>query len=155
MCNSRNTKKRRRLLRGFGARRKTIARWGAATVEMAIVAPFVFFLIFSSIEFARMMMVRQSLTNAARESARHASLITTQVYSDAEVVLRDQLVGVVKNHDDESIVRIETTPAFTSSPPSGTRITTTVEVDCSDISWLPPIFFSGAKITGASAMFRE
>jgi len=130
-------------------------RCGAATVEMAFVAPFVFLLIFSSIEFARMMMVRQAVTNAAREGCRHAALITTQNQTDADAVIRDMLRGVIQNVDDSDKLRVQITPEFTASPASGTRITASVDVDCADVSWLPPLFYAGARIGGTASMNRE
>ena len=48
--------------------RKT--RRAAAVVEFAVVAPVLFLLVFGMIEFGRMVMVQQVLTNASREGAR-------------------------------------------------------------------------------------
>src|SRR5687767_15081283 len=45
-------------------------RRGAAVVEFAMVAPLLFLLIFGLIEFGRVVMVQQVLTNGAREGAR-------------------------------------------------------------------------------------
>ena len=50
---------------------------GAATVEMAVVAPVLFMLILGSIEFGRSMQVTNVLTSAAREGAR-LSLVATR-----------------------------------------------------------------------------
>ena len=47
---------------------------GAAVVEFAIVAPLFILLVFGMIEFGRMVMVQQVLTNASREGARLAVL---------------------------------------------------------------------------------
>ena len=47
-------------------------RRGAAVVEFAIVAPLFFLLIFGMIEYGRMVMVQQVITNASREGARRA-----------------------------------------------------------------------------------
>ena len=130
-------------------------RKGGTTVEMAFVAPFVFLLVFGSIEFSRMMMIRQALTNAAREGARHACLVNTNNASNSEQVIRDTLRGVVAGHDDADIVRVEFDPPFTETLSPGTEIVASVEVDCSDVSWIPPMFFSGAVIRGSSTMKRE
>src|SRR5262249_48705817 len=61
-------------------------RRAAAAVEFAIVAPVFFLLVFGMIEYGRMVMVYQILTNASREGARVAVLdgatesgVTTQV----------------------------------------------------------------------------
>src|SRR4029079_7300001 len=45
-------------------------RRGAAVVEFAVVSPVFFLLIFGMIEYGRLVMVQQVLTNASREGAR-------------------------------------------------------------------------------------
>ena len=100
-------------------------------------------------------MVRQAVTNAAREGCRHAALITTQDHGDADAVIRDMLRGIVQDVDNTDVVRIEISPGFVSSPASGTNITASVAVDCEDVSWLPPFFYAGAQIGGTSSMNRE
>lgn len=49
-------------------------RRGAAVVEFAIVAPIFLLFVFGMIEWGRMVMVQQILTNAAREGSRRASV---------------------------------------------------------------------------------
>ncbi len=122
---------------------------------MALVAPFVFFLIFCSIEFSRMMMVRQAMTNAAREGCRLAALVTTRHHNDAEAVIREQLAGVIADSSNNQVVRIQCDPEFVTAAPSGTRISMNVEVDCEDISWMPTFLFQGIKIRTYATMFRE
>src|SRR6185503_18474885 len=51
-----------------------IKRRGASAVEFAIVAPVFFMMIFGMIEYGRLVMVQQILTNATREGARRAVL---------------------------------------------------------------------------------
>ena len=52
-------------------------RKGAAVVEFAIVAPVLFLLVFGMIEYGRMLMVQQTLTNASREGARKGILVNS------------------------------------------------------------------------------
>lgn len=134
---------------------KSGSRRGVATVEMALIAPFIFLLLFGSFEFSRMMMVRQAMTNAARDGCRHACLATTLNTNDADQVVRDRLAAVVQGATSPSTVRVVFTPSFTASPATGTAITGHVEVDCADISWLPPMFFAGSRISGRASMIRE
>lgn len=124
---------------------------------MAMVSPFVFFLIFSSIEFSRMMMIQQALTNAAREGARVASLPTTQADSKADQAIRDVLRPTMKNVSNDQIVRITISPAFDAVTPipEGTRITATVQVDCADVSWAPGSLFGGVTIGANASCDRE
>ena len=53
-------------------RKRSSHRGGAAVVEFAIVAPLLLMIVFGIIEFGRMIMVQQILTNASREGARRA-----------------------------------------------------------------------------------
>lgn len=48
-------------------------RWGAAAVEFALVAPLMFFVVFATIELARLVSVHQQLKNATREAARQVA----------------------------------------------------------------------------------
>ncbi len=49
-----------------------VRRAGAAALEMAMVLPLLFLLVFGIIEMGRAIMVNQVITNAAREGARRA-----------------------------------------------------------------------------------
>ena len=60
------------------------ARRGVAVVEFAIIAPIVFLVIFGLMEMGRLVMVKQAVTNAAREGCREASLATTTTVTRRE-----------------------------------------------------------------------
>ena len=111
-------------------------RSGVAAVEFALVVPVFFLLVFGLIEFGRMLMVRQSLTNAAREGCRTAVLATTVNSSDVEESVRDYLQSVMSNASNTSEVRV-TVPASLAGTASGTTLSVGVEVDYTDVSWLP------------------
>jgi len=130
-------------------------RCGVATIEFALVAPFILFIIFGAVEFARMMMVKQALTNAAREGCRHATLVTTQDSDDSEAFVRQILKPTIVDSDDEQIVTINIEPSFSATPDSGETIVMAIEVACSDITWLPEMFLCGAKIRSSASMIRE
>ena len=81
----------RRLVRG-GGNMRTIPggrdgtwRRGTAIVEFAVVLPLLLVLLFGIIDFGWVFMIRQTLTNAAREGCRIAVLKTA---SDADVLVR-------------------------------------------------------------------
>ena len=112
------------------------SRSGVTTVEFAIVAPIFLMLVFGLIEFGRMMMVQQSLTNAAREGCRTAVLATTINSSDVEAAVRDYLQSVMSNAANTEEVRV-TVPAGLAATASGTEVTVAIDVDYSDVSWLP------------------
>lgn len=102
-----------------------------------------------------MMMIRQSLTNASREGCRKATLVTTRNSDLADSLIREKLAVVITGNEDPEVVRIKIEPSFEESPDAGTEIVTTIEVDCADVSWLPPMFFAGAKISVSAEMTRE
>ena len=124
-------------------------------VEVAMVAPVIFFVVFCSIEFARVLMIRQALTNAIREGCRDASLATTLDSSDSEALVRQQLAKVIANSSDSSIVKVSFDPSFTGGVDSMTKIDAAVEVNCSDVSWFPLTIFSDATVRCTAQMIRE
>jgi Flp pilus assembly protein TadG len=72
-------KNRKSVMAGLGkldnlCRSSRQERRGAAVVEFAIVAPVFLLFVFGIIEYGRMVMVQQVLTNATREGARIAVL---------------------------------------------------------------------------------
>jgi Flp pilus assembly protein TadG len=130
-------------------------RSGATTVEMAIVTPFFFFLVFGLVEFARMVMVQQVLTNAAREGTRVATLATTTNQQDVDTAVRNFLSSSISNATSSSIMTVTTNPSSFGSLTSGTPITTTVSVNFSDVSWMPASFLGSAVLKGQATMIRE
>jgi Flp pilus assembly protein TadG len=128
-------------------------RRGAAVVEFAIVAPIFFLLIFGMIEFGRVVMVQQLLTNASREGARLG------VLNDATV---SQVQTKVVNYLSGANITIAATDVDVdyatdpSSPDGGESVTVTVSVPFNQVSWLPsPMFLSGYTLSASSGMRRE
>jgi Flp pilus assembly protein TadG len=110
-------------------------RSGVAAVEFALVAPIFFLLVFGLIEFGRMMMVQQSLTNAAREGSRVAILPTTKDGAAVEERMRDYLQSVLANAASGEVRVI--VPGNLNTVTSGATLTVSVEVDYLDVSWVP------------------
>src|SRR5947209_5457878 len=67
-------------------------RWGAAAVEFAIVAPILVSLVLALIEFGRVLMVEQILTNAAREGCRTA-VLEGSTTTDVNTTVSSYLAG--------------------------------------------------------------
>jgi Flp pilus assembly protein TadG len=132
-----------------------INRRGAAVVEFAIVAPLFILLVFGMIEYGRMVMVQQVLTNASREAARKAVLDganATTIKTDTVSYLTG---GGVKNVSTSAITINPTNPA---SAAAGAPVTVTISVPFSSQSWLPATMFPGAKsktLTATAVMRRE
>jgi len=134
-------------------------RRGAAAVEFAFVAPVFFILVFGMIEFGRMVMVQQVLTNASREGARKAVLdgsTTADVQNTVVTNMADANITI----DNTNITINPTNPATANY---GDPITVTVSVPFSQVSWLPaPMLLSflptgqtDITLTAATVMRRE
>ncbi len=138
-------------------KRRTAARTrrGTSIVEFAVVAPVVFLFIFGIIEFGRLMMVQEAMTSAAREACREASLATTLSSSDVDTVARNVMLSVLATAGDPGTVSITVTPANLASVTSGTPVKVKVQVNFSDIGWLPGTLlgFAGSRVLSAEATF--
>lgn len=124
-------------------------------MEFAVVAPVFVLLIFGLIEFSRMMMLRQALTNAAREGCRNGILATTTTAQSVDSMIRSRLQGIVASPTDTNKVRVTVTPASFASITHSTLVSAEVEVSYSDVSWFPPWFLGNVKIKGQASMKRE
>ena len=125
-------------------------RRGASVVEFAIVAPVFFLLVFGMLEFGRMVMVQQVITNASREGARRAVLdgVTT---AEIETAVADYLSA-------GSITGAEI--VIDPDPPSdagyGEPVTVTVSIGFDEVSWLPtPIYLGETELSANTVMRRE
>ena len=134
-----------KLFRSFRKQRR-----GAAVVEFAFVAPVFFVLVFGMIEFGRMVMVQQIITNASREGARRAVLdgaTTGEVENTVDTYLAS---GSISGAD------IDVDPNPPSNAGYGEPVTVTVTVNFDEVSWLPsPIFLDGRELEASTVMRRE
>jgi Flp pilus assembly protein TadG len=122
-------------------------RRGAAVVEFAFVAPLFVMLVFGMIEFGRLVMVQQLLTNATREGARLGVLSET---TDTDIKSK------VVTYLGSSSITIATSNVSVSYPDSGEAVAVTVSVPFNQVSWLPsPMFLSGYTLNAGSTMRRE
>ena len=136
----------------MSAPRKTRRRRrGAAAVEFALVAPIFLTMVLGIVEFGRVVMVQQILTNASREGARLG-------------VIDGVSAQDVRNRVDDYLVNSAITSAtvtVTPDPPSsagfGQPVTVTVQVVYDDVSWLPSPFLmeQNATLTATTVMSRE
>jgi Flp pilus assembly protein TadG len=125
-------------------------RRGAAVVEFAVVAPVFITLVFGMIEYGRMVMVQQMLTNASREGAR------VGVLDGATTAECQSAVTTYLSNAGVSGTTVTVTPNPPSSAGYGAPVTVTVTVPFSQVSWLPtPMFLSGKTLTATSVMRRE
>ena len=132
---------------------------GAAAVEFAVVAPVFVLLIFGMIEYGRMVMVQQMLTNASREGARRA-VLEGATESDVRTVVTNYLDPAnISVSTSDITIQIGDPPASAalSNAEFGDPIHVTVGVNFGDVSWLPsPMYLrSGTRMTATSVMRKE
>ena len=125
-------------------------RRGAAVVEFAVVAPVFFLLVFGMIEFGRMVMVQQIITNASREGAR-IGVLDGATTSGVTSTVTDYLTG--SGIDGASVTVVPDPP---DQAGWGEPVTVTVDVPFSQVSWLPaPMFVTGDMTLSASTSMRR
>ena len=137
------------LARAFSSRACRNRR-GAAVVEFAVVAPLFFLLIFGIIEFGRMVMVQQILTNASREGARRAVV---------ESASGDEVETYVNNYLSNASVAgatITITPSNLDSAGFGDPVTVTVSIPFDSVSWTASaLYLQGTELEASSMMQAE
>jgi Flp pilus assembly protein TadG len=138
-------------------------RRGAAAVEFAVVAPVFFILVFGMIEYGRMVMVQQVLTNASREGARvgvvdpigptSLPIVTSTVNTYlAAAGINGATITAYISADSGSTWTVADPGTATNSQPVKVR----VSVPFSSVSWLPTSMFgNGSKILSASTVMRR
>lgn len=149
---SRNVSRKRRgaTVRNASGRARPRKRRGAAAVEFAIVAPVFLLMIFGLIEFGRLVMVQQVITNASREGAR-AGVLDGATTANVQEVVEDYLETAAI-----SGATIDVTPTPPSSAGFGQPVTVNVSVAFDNVSWMPsPFFLKDATLTSTTVMRRE
>jgi hypothetical protein len=127
-------------------------RRAAAAVEFAVVAPVFFLMIFGMIEYGRMVMVQQVITNASREGARLAVLdgaSKTEIETRVDEYLTSASI-------DTTLAVVEVLPDPPTNAAFGDPITVTVSIPFAEVSWLPsPMYLGGKTLTATTVMRRE
>ncbi len=122
-------------------------RSGAVTVEMAFCLPILFLVVFASIEFGRMNIIRHTASNAAYEAARRA-IVPGSSADDAKGVALDimQTCGAQG-------VRVTVSPSVLDE--NTEKVTVDVDIDANDNGLIAPNFFKDRVINGRSTLRRE
>lgn len=131
---------------------------GAAAVEFAIVAPVFLLLVFGMIEYGRMVMVQQMLTNASREGARRA-VLDGSTEADVRDVVKDYLTPANIPVADSDITILIGDPAAAGSLSNaafGEPIHIKVGINFGQVSWLPsPMYLSSSTRMEAVSVMRK
>jgi Flp pilus assembly protein TadG len=137
-------------LRGFHLRAGGTNRRGASAVEFAIVAPIFFLVVLGIIEFGRMSMVQQIITNAAREGAR-VGVLDGSTFNSVNTKVQQYLsASAIKG------ANVTVNPNPPSSAGFDQPVSVSVSISFSDVSWLPsPFFLKKTTLTANAVMRRE
>lgn len=122
-------------------------RRGALTVEMALVTPVLFLLLFATVEFSRVNMVRNTVKNACFEGARRSSLpgaTADDVRAVTEKLLTD--VGVKK-------ATVEVFPSVIDNSTKSVIVHVSAPLNAN--AWVSPHFFKNAVIERTCRLNRE
>jgi Flp pilus assembly protein TadG len=128
-------------------------RWGATTVELAVVSPIVFTIILGVFEFSRGLMVIHLLNNAAQAGCR-TGIIEGKSTANIKKVVGDTLTATGVS-GDAITVQVNDGNADASSAAAGDEITVKVSVPVSSITWLPTTLFLSGSLQGQYTMRRE
>jgi Flp pilus assembly protein TadG len=130
-------------------RRQPGTRSGASAVEFAVVAPVFFLVVLGIIEFGRMVMVQQVITNAAREGARIA------VLDGSTTVKVTQRVNDYLSAARLSGATINVSPSPPSSAKYDEQVSVEVRIPFSAVSALARPFMSKATVLTANSVMRR
>lgn len=126
--------------------RKAKARTGATAVEFAIAISVLLMVVFASIEFVRLTLLKHSVEHASYIAARKGIIIGAKV-KDVEDAAVDHL-----NHFGLTGVTVSVTPGTLDDDTQVVEVITTVPV--SGNSWISPLYFAG-NLTGRTRMLAE
>lgn len=130
-----------------GKKHSRRARRGTATVELAVVSPLLFAMLFGIIEFGWLFSVQNTLVNAAREGARLGIL---QGVGSDEVEARVVQYLQPMNLDNKVTINV------TEATPDDPFVTVVVTVPREDVSLVGNFFgFVGGTLEGRASMRKE
>ncbi len=131
-------------------------RRAVAAVEMALVLPILFLLTFGAIEFGRAVMVCNVLTSAAREGARSGVLPNGANTHVITAVTEELTAHQLPTASATITVRVNGAVANASTADTGHRVSVSVTMPYSAVSWLPtPLRLGSHQLTGIAVMRRE
>lgn len=125
---------------------------GAVLVEFAIILPILMFIILAIIELGWGLVIKNTLTDAAREGARVA--VTQNVSTNTIISNIDSIIQTANIPTTNLTVSI--TPSSVSLQAKGTPIQVLVSLPYSAVSILPaPLFMGGMTLNASVTMAKE
>jgi Flp pilus assembly protein TadG len=125
-------------------------RRGATLVEFAMVAPFLFFLVFLFVEFDRYILTVHALEEASRVGCRLAIL-----EQSTRQEVEENVAGILGKFGINKYT-MTITPGLPNSLEAGSPVSVKISAAYKDVSWLPtPRFLSNKSLSATSTMPRE
>jgi Flp pilus assembly protein TadG len=132
------------------------SRRAIAAVEFAVLAPFLFVLAMGAFEVGRAIMVRQTLTDAARKACRTGALpghANTDITSDINDILSD---NNIPTSAATITILVNGQSADAATAQQGDQVSVKVSVPFSKVTWTPLFFFTNASVESeALVMMRQ
>lgn len=127
-------------------RRRPLRR-GVTAVEFAFVAPTLFLLVFSAVEFARVNVIKHTIQNAAYEAARRG--IVPGATTDNVRAVADSFLA------SSSINCASVTMSPSTITPTTEEVTVSITVSLDGNGWITPLFFKGKTVSASCTLERE
>ncbi len=122
-------------------------RRGATAVEFAVASVVLFLLVFGTIEFIRIGMVRHAIDNASYEAARRVIVLgasASEAEESAEVVLR-------RNGIENATITVSPNPITEST----TRVSVQVDAPMDGNEWGPNLYGRGMELSSTTTLHTE
>lgn len=123
---------------------------GAVAVEMAILLPLLLVILIGTMEFGRVFNVQNSLSQAAREGARHAAIH----YNDGSLDVEATALGAAPSLDGLGVVVSDN--ASDCGPGANVEVTTSINLNSMtgflDIGWFGSPGLFPMTLTGIGVM---
>jgi Flp pilus assembly protein TadG len=131
-------------------------RSGVATIEFAFVAVVLVFLTIGMVETARGMMVKETLSNAARRGCR-TGILPTATNSAVQTDITNVLTAHnIKSADAPVKILVNDKEADVSTAKQNDKISVKVSVPVSKVCWITPLFLAGSNYESeAVVMMRQ
>ena len=148
-----------------GGRRGQPGRAGGAAVELALLAPFMIAVMLGMFEIGRGLMVKQTLSSAARKGCRTGILHqygNSDITADVTNILRDAGFDATKfNPPSVGAITITVTDpngktlAESLDAPEGSTVSVQVTIPVSSIKWVSTVFLTGTMVESDAVVMMK
>ncbi len=128
-------------------RMTTCHRRGAVTVQFAMTVPLLFALVFTSVEFCGINVMRHSVDNAAYEGARRG-IVPGATAADVEA----EAIRIMSAVGARNVTVVIDPPVINEDTP---ELRVTVQLPVASNGWIAPKFFATPTLTGECRLIRE